>query len=199
MPSNWVRLNYLPSCFAFFIILFLLAESERTRSQLRARNDDLKHAKENLDLQSLELQKWASIQVNYDAQLQSLQEELQAAQMTNAELDEQKQENLMLKETIDRMRYEMDEMRNNIAGVASGGTVSAKGSVSRTLGMELGNRLKDMEWEDRDDDERVKELLEEESEEEDEDVIQTVITRTKRVSDLTFFPFRFVLIYVMSL
>ncbi|KAJ3483586.1 hypothetical protein NLI96_g6211 [Meripilus lineatus] len=157
-----------------------LAESERTRSQLRARNDDLKHAKENLDLQSLELQKWASIQVNYDAQLQSLQEELQAAQMTNAELDEQKQENLMLKETIDRMRYEMDEMRNNIAGVASGGTVSAKGSVSRTLGMELGNRLKDMEWEDRDDDERVKELLEEESEEEDEDVIQTVITRTKR-------------------
>lgn len=137
-------------------------------------------------MQALELQKWSIVQQNYDAQIQALQEELTNAQVANAELDEQKQENLMLKETIDRMRFDMDEMRTNLVSANHGGA-SARGSLSKSLGAEMQNMMGGMgsgwgmDQEDVDDDERVKEILEVDDDTEGEDVIQTIITRTKRV------------------
>lgn len=92
----------------------------------------------------------------------------------------------MLKETIDRMRFEMDEMRNlSVMGAGTGsGSGSARGSVSKSLGAELLGKMGaqwgmdaeeeeeglDFEGEDRQD-----------TEGEEEDVIQTIITRKKRV------------------
>jgi hypothetical protein len=118
---------------------------------------------------------------------------------------------LMLKETIDRMRFEMDGMRAGAAlglplGNASTATVN---SLSKTLGAELMGK---MEWDEGDgegeDDKQGEEeegveqdrSLDLESEgnesvtvfeadEDEDDVIQTIITRKKRVR------FAFPLIY----
>lgn len=101
----------------------------------------------------------------------------------------------MLKETIDRMRFEMDELRTAVVGGGGSGAPSIKGSVSRSLGAEL-LKMNSGEW-DRDQghvEEHEHDPLyhgheheedvhsDEEETDEGEDVIQTIITRTKRVS-----------------
>lgn len=153
--------------------------------------------REQADGAAVEAQRWEILRQNFEAQITALHEELDNAQQTTAALDEQKQENLLLKETIDRMRFEMDEMRTNASatGAASGGSGSVRGSVSKSLGAELLSKMKqlgDEGWgvddEEQDDEgqsgdmEEVSELLDEEDDTESEDVIQTIITRTKRVS-----------------
>jgi hypothetical protein len=123
-------------------------------------------------------------------------------------LDEQKQENLLLKETIDRMRYEMDEMRAGAAlgllplGGANASTTTVN-SLSKTLGAELMGKMKwdeddgegedDKQGEEEGEVEEGKSLDSERSEgdesvtvfegddEDEDDVIQTIITRKKRV------------------
>ena len=108
----------------------------------------------------------------------------------HTELDEQKQENLLLKETIDRLRFEMDEMRASATVAVPGagsGTSSAANTMSKSLGAELAGKMRWM-----DEDEGAEDLssdtstaVEDEDEtagEEEEDVIQTIITKRKRVS-----------------
>lgn len=172
-------------------------ESERYRETLRRRDEQIKLMREQADGAAVEAQRWEILRQNFEAQITALHEELDNAQQTTAALDEQKQENLLLKETIDRMRFEMDEMRTNASatGAASGGSGSVRGSVSKSLGAELLSKMKqlgDEGWgvddEEQDDEgqsgdmEEVSELLDEEDDTESEDVIQTIITRTKRVS-----------------
>ncbi len=96
----------------------------------------------------------------------------------------------MLKETIDRMRFDMDELRNSAGALEKGGgsgTTSAHGSVSKSLGAELLSKLKDGKW-DLEDEEVVEEpssleieVTPEDDDTESEDYVQTIITRTKRV------------------
>lgn len=90
----------------------------------------------------------------------------------------------MLKETIDRMRYEMDEMRSLSAmGAGTGsGSGSVRGSVSKSLGAELLGKM-GAGWGMDDEDEDGLDLDDEnqDTEGEEEDVIQTIITRKKRV------------------
>jgi len=100
----------------------------------------------------------------------------------------------MLKETIDRMRYDMDEMRSNAANAALGGlsgSNSAANSVSKSLGAELLGKMKgrwgmEEEEEDAMEDEDSGELDAgpDGDSTEGEDVIQTIITRKKRVREL---------------
>lgn len=113
-----------------------------------------------------------------------LEAELSIAQQAHAQLDEQKQENMLLKETIDRMRFDMDEMRSNaIAATGGSGQSSAANSVSKSLGAELLGKMKggwgmDDEEEDSGDSSTI--VIDDEEDTESEDVIQTIITR-KRV------------------
>ncbi|KAF5359695.1 hypothetical protein D9756_003571 [Leucocoprinus leucothites] len=180
--------------------------SEKYRSDLRAREETIRTLREAASLHELESNKWAREQQSYEERIAHLEEELGVAQGVYVQLDEQKQENMLLKETIDRMRFEMDEMRANAAlglppgGGGAGG--SGPGSLSKTLGAELMGK---MQWEGEGDDEgaggqEVEESLDEGSslevpersedesvtaveddeDTEDEDVIQTIITRKKR-------------------
>lgn len=140
------------------------------------------------------------------------------AQGVYAQLDEQKQENLLLKETIDRMRFEMDEMRGSAAalgaggGGGGGGGTSAGNTISKSLGAELMGKLK---WEEEgsegeeDEDERDRSMetvsegegssvtaVEFDDEgDEDEDVIQTIITRKKRVSVLSHSKYSYAFVH----
>lgn len=138
-------------------------------------------------MQALEAQKYLREHDSYEDRLAQLEAELSHAQQAHAQLDEQKQENLMLKETIDRMRFEMDEMRNLGAGQGAGsGSGSATGSMSKSLGAELLGKMGGqwgMEEEEEEDalDLDSEDRQDTEGEEEEEDVIQTIITRKKRV------------------
>lgn len=95
----------------------------------------------------------------------------------------------MLKETIDRMRFDMDEMRaaSGIGG-ADAGRSSAPGTVSKSLGAELMSKMEGSQWslneeqEAAEEREVTRELEADDGEEtEGEDVVQTIITR-RRVS-----------------
>ncbi|KAG6917717.1 hypothetical protein DXG01_001368 [Tephrocybe rancida] len=164
--------------------------SERYRDELRQREETIRSMREAAGLHEVEREKSTKERESYEARIAHLEDELSIAQQAHAQLDEQKQENMLLKETIDRMRFDMDEMRNN-AVVATGGSgrSSVANTLSKSLGAELMGKMKGG-WgmDDAEDESAVEdELLDESSVEVDdgddtegEDVIQTIITRTKR-------------------
>ncbi|EIN10093.1 hypothetical protein PUNSTDRAFT_133858 [Punctularia strigosozonata HHB-11173 SS5] len=160
------------------------AESERYRNELRRRDQELKDYQDAAQLQQLENQKVARERTSYDERIAVLENELAIAQQAHAQLDEQKQENLMLKETIDRMRFDMDELRTTQqTGGGGSGSLSRQTSLSRTLGAELLGKMG--RWEEGADDEPEEEddktaVDDDGDETEGEDVVQTIITRTKR-------------------
>ncbi|KAH9945143.1 uncharacterized protein BXZ73DRAFT_38211 [Epithele typhae] len=174
---NGVQKQYSEQC----------AESERIRNQLRLRDQDIKDLQEAAHIQGVEAQKWMREQATYEERIQLLESDLAIALQAQAQLDEQKNENMLLKETIDRMRFDMDELRNMAHSDKGGGsgTASAHGSVSKSLGMELLNKMKDGKWELEEEDTDSEPSIEiegtpEEDDTESEDFVQTIITRTKR-------------------
>ena len=118
----------------------------------------------------------------YEERILLLERDLEVLSIAQAQLDEQKQQNLFLKETIDRVRYEMDEMRNAAPGnIAGSGLSSAANTISKSLGAELMGKMKfDMDS-DEDEGDTAVEDDKTEGEEEEEDVVQTIITKRKRV------------------
>ena len=150
------------------------------------REQEIQQLKDTHGLQALDLRKWEAEQEQWLSRLKGMEEELQAAQKAQAALDEQKQENMMLKETIDRLRFDMDEMRAHAgSGLSASGGASAKSTLSKSLGAEL-MKLQDAGWAKEEATPEGSTEPEQENEEdedsEDEDVVQTIITRTKRVS-----------------
>ncbi|KAI0707312.1 hypothetical protein C8Q76DRAFT_629087 [Earliella scabrosa] len=165
------------------------AESERYRNNLRRRDQEIKDFQDAANLHAVEAQKWLREQATYEERILVLEGELNVAQQAQAQLDEQKQENMMLKETIDRMRFDMDELRNSAHSLDKGGgsgTASAHGSVSKSLGAELLSKMKDGKWDMEEEEEEEEphsveiEVTPEDDETESEDYVQTIITRTKR-------------------
>ena len=126
----------------------------------------------------------------YEDRIALLERDLEVLSIAQAQLDEQKQQNLYLKETIDRVRYEMDEMRNAVPGNITGsGLSSGANTMSKSLGAELMGKMNfDMDTDDdlEDGDTAVGDEDKTEGEEEEEDVVQTIITKRKRVW-ITFF------------
>lgn len=167
--------------------------SEKYRDDLRRRDETIRTLRENTALHEIETAKWQKEHDTYEDRLAALQSELNLALQAHTQLDEQKQENLLLKETIDRMRYEMDEMRSATSiglGMVGSGASSAMNTLSKTLGAELMGKMKwgieeEGEQEGKDDlagdSSTVVEEEDDNTEGEDEDVIQTIITKRKRV------------------
>jgi hypothetical protein len=97
------------------------------------------------------------------------------ARQAESVLEVQKQENLQLKETIDRMRFDLDEARaaaangsgGHIRGVTAGS--SNGGTMSRNLGDELNRRLMDAEMQ-----------LPRQEEDDGESVVETIVTTQRR-------------------
>jgi hypothetical protein len=183
--------------------------SDKYRSDLRHRDQMISSLRETASLYQVEQEKWAIIERNYEERLAVIQRELDRAEEVGRELDEQKRENWALKETIDRMKYDMDELRQSLASginmsssTGPTGVATPSGSrdntVSKSLGAEL---LGKMRWgisgnepPPSDDEDAEREAAEEDDEEESriiekvlsgedteqEDVIQTIITRKKK-------------------
>ncbi|KAF4614089.1 hypothetical protein D9613_007473 [Agrocybe pediades] len=163
--------------------------SEKYRDDLRAREETIRSLRESLALYEIESGKWTKEHDRYEERIQQLEQELSTALEAHTQLDEQKQENMLLKETIDRMRFDMDEMRNNMGNLNAGGSSgqsSNANTISKSLGAELMGQWPLSPTEDRsvdDDDSEDGTVIEEEEttvEGDDEDVIQTIITKRKR-------------------
>jgi len=176
---------------------FILGQSEELRNILRRKDQEIKDHQDVAALQSIENSKWFKEHDAYEERVGFLEAELAVAQQAQASLDEQKQENLMLKETIDRMRFDMDELRNGLTNnAANNAASSAPNSVSKSLGAELLSKMRnDGGWlDDDDDDEEANTSLnsldigveDHDDDTEGEDVIQTIITRKKRVCVLSY-------------
>jgi hypothetical protein len=168
-----------------------VAVSEKYRDELRQREEQMRALRESASLQEVESLKYAKEQENYEARIVQLEADLSIAQQAHEQLDEQKHENMLLKETIDRMRFDMDEMRNAAVGgvvVGYGAPGSAPGSVSKSLGAEM---LGKMTWLGEEEGREVGEVDGEEEQDdtegEEEEEIQTIITRKKRVCFFLFF------------
>ncbi|KAK2459883.1 hypothetical protein APHAL10511_008083 [Amanita phalloides] len=170
------------------------AASEKYRDDLRIREEFIRTLREAATMHELEVGKWAREEQSYEDRIAHLETELGVAQQAHAQLDEQKQENLLLKETIDRMRFEMDEMRSGLQAGMQLGVVGLPGSGRSTISKSLGDELADkMKWEmgeeaneaSREGDEEEEDGLSFNSETAvdesgEEDVIETIITKRKR-------------------
>jgi hypothetical protein len=106
-----------------------------------------------------------------ESEVKRLEQDLRVARQAESHLEAQKQENLQLKETIDRMRFDLEEARSQNAahGHSRGATSSAAGTMSRNLGAEISRRLFEAE-----DNEIPKE--EEEGNATEDDYVETVVT-----------------------
>jgi hypothetical protein len=173
------------------------AEAERYRTQLRRRVEEAKDLQDAANLQALEIQKLTKEREDVDERTSALEEQLEAALSLQVLLEEQKQENMLLKETIDRMKYDMDEMRNKAqSGLRSGHSSTRDSmnslSMSRSLGAELAGKLADVwnmninDGQEEDDGDEGVDIDDEENGTEGEDVVETIITRKTRVSVLLF-------------
>lgn len=118
-----------------------------------------------------------------EAEIKRLETDLSTARQAEGFLETQKQENLQLKETIDRMRFDLDEARAAAsatlgAGGHTRGPTSSSGpaTLSRNLGDEIQRRLQD-----------AQQVREETVEEDGEEYVETVVTtQRKRVSKTSF-------------
>ncbi|ORX33969.1 hypothetical protein BD324DRAFT_643657 [Kockovaella imperatae] len=154
----------------------LLEQSKESRASMQKMYDS------QCEIRTLEetAQEHEADEAKYTGEIQSLemevkrmQSDLESARRAESVLEVQKQENLQLKETIDRMRFDLDEARAaaanalRVGGHAKIGTSSSGApTLSRNLGDEINRRLADG-------------LVTAEQEDEDE-VVETVVTRRQR-------------------
>ncbi|THH10043.1 hypothetical protein EW145_g1587 [Phellinidium pouzarii] len=160
-------------------------EAENLRNTLRTRDQQVRESGDKITLHGLEINKWQQQQDQMEQHAQHLEAQLVAAREAQTELDEQKQENMLLKETIDRMRFDMDELRIKADGSipVGSGRDSIHGSIGKSLGVEL-QRING-KWPgeadtDEDDTTAVSDGGSGSADTEGEDVVQTIITRRKK-------------------
>lgn len=153
-------------------------KSSSYRDELRQRDFEISTGKSKADQAEYEHHRLRQDIQAQEARSAQLEADIKQANMLYAQLEEQKQENLVLKETIDRLRMELEEARNNPLEAPLTNPPSRGSTITRSLGAELGNLFNGPD-----------EDLSEESQEEEEsttavdsdgeDVIQTVITRRR--------------------
>ncbi|KZV67327.1 hypothetical protein PENSPDRAFT_688229 [Peniophora sp. CONT] len=161
-----------------------LAESEALRNQMRRKDEQLRDVAGQYNLMELEQTKWAKEREQYEDRIGMLERDIEVAQDTQRSLDDQKHENMNLKETIDRLRFDLDELRTGQhGGTSQAGNSSVPGSVSKSLGAELLSKMQDGEDWIQDDEAHsttIQDIQVEAESSDDEDVIQTIITRKKK-------------------
>lgn len=116
-----------------------VGESEKLRTQLNLKEEELRYAHQSIRSHASDLRKWESDRQLHEDVIKKLNLELHELQSTREILEEQKQANLELKATIDKLKFELEEQRARYAGssVADSRPTSVAGSLSKSLGAEL--------------------------------------------------------------
>jgi hypothetical protein len=133
---------------------------------------------------------WAREREALEHSIESLEVELSATRHASNELDEQKQENLLLKETIDRLRFDLDALRAGMTSHVQGQS-QGHGSLSRSLANEFKQGFERREREEREreqeEQEAEAEVIVEDVEGSEDGYIETTITTSrKRVCPVLF-------------
>ncbi|KAJ4491322.1 hypothetical protein C8J55DRAFT_469380 [Lentinula edodes] len=170
--------------------------SERYRGDLRTREDHIRSLQDQAGLHDIEIGKMTEREREWEDRVLKLEREVEEAREGCAELVRQKTENLGLKETIDRLRFEMDDMRSGMGnglgtiGMPGSGLNSRNNTISKSLGAELQSQLEREEREraergdfgDDDDTEGEDTVVEEIVDDNDDEgnFVTTIIKRTRR-------------------
>ncbi|KAG9099085.1 hypothetical protein FS749_002156 [Ceratobasidium sp. UAMH 11750] len=167
-------------------------ETERMRNLLRRKEQEMKEADDRAYVHEGEVQKWAREREALEHSMESLEVELNITRQAANELDEQKQENLLLKETIDRMRFDLDALR---AGMGPAATHEGQGTLSRSLANEIreGFERREREKEEAHDADEVDGVVVEHQDgegSEDGYIETTITTSRKRVGTRSKQPIR---------
>lgn len=152
-------------------------ESERYRNTLRAKDEEIKGLVSMLERSTSTEEKKDQDRLATELRVSQLEEELVAMREAEGNLDLQKAENMLLKETIDRLRYELDEMSNAASGPGTGPS-SIAGTISKSLGAEFARNIQDHFVTNQSEDEGI--VGGDSGDETEGEEIQTIITR-KRV------------------
>ncbi|QRW03838.1 hypothetical protein RhiLY_02837 [Ceratobasidium sp. AG-Ba] len=157
------------------------AETERMRNLLRRKEQELKEADDRAFSHEGEVQKWGREREALENSMETLETELAITRQAVNELDEQKQENLLLKETIDRMRFDLDALR---AGMGPSSAQEGQGTLSRSLANEIraGFERREREREEAQDEDEVEGVVVEhhDGEGSDDGYIETTITTSRK-------------------
>ncbi|KZT01531.1 uncharacterized protein LAESUDRAFT_731104 [Laetiporus sulphureus 93-53] len=162
------------------------AEAERYRDSLRLKDREVRTLRETIALQTVENNKMLHDIATAEDRINVLENKLVSASHTASQLSDQKNENLLLKETIDRLRFDIDELRNSTtnSNFLSGAGGTAQSDSAKTLGSEMDRAEEQAKAaEDVNEEAEVSAqltLTEEQEDEDDEDFVETIITRTKR-------------------
>ncbi|KAH9806691.1 hypothetical protein DFH28DRAFT_1168677 [Melampsora americana] len=117
-----------------------LSELDKHRSQLRSRDEEMRYATQAIQNHESDHRKWESERKFMDEHIQKMTLERNAMQHATKILEEQKQANIELKSTIDRLKHELDEQRTiNSSSSALG---SRPNSIAGTVGPSFGDELK---------------------------------------------------------
>ncbi|WVR04714.1 hypothetical protein IAU60_001725 [Kwoniella sp. DSM 27419] len=126
-------------------------EAQRLRDLLRDRDEEIRGLEESLQTHTADEEKLSREVHALEAEVKRLESDISVAREAESHLERQKQENLALKETIDRMRFDLEEARAvAVTTGRSGHTAAASGSsgmptLSRNLGNEISRRLMEAE------------------------------------------------------
>ncbi|KAG9124068.1 hypothetical protein FRC07_012979 [Ceratobasidium sp. 392] len=139
---------------------------------------------EHSDDEDMTRRYWAREREALENSIETLEVELGVTRQAVNELDEQKQENLLLKETIDRMRFDLDALR---AGMGPAAVPEGQGTLSRSLANEIreGFERREREREEARDAEEVDGVVVEQQDGEgsEDGYIETTVTTRKRVGN----------------
>ncbi|CEQ38867.1 SPOSA6832_00319, partial [Sporobolomyces salmonicolor] len=173
-----MKRNYTTTC----------EEAERLRALVAETRRENRAAEEAMQNHALQVQQFDRDRELLQQAITKLEEDLLVARRAQDSLDDQKQENLMLKETIDRLRFDLDEMRvasrksgsldNGSPGDPNSPAKSLAASISKSLGREIANRM--AEQEEESDSEEGDET--EEEDEEVDDIIDDIIKKRGKTS-----------------
>ncbi|KAG0145701.1 hypothetical protein CROQUDRAFT_658362 [Cronartium quercuum f. sp. fusiforme G11] len=131
-----------------------ISELDKLRSMLRTRDEELRYANTSLQAHSSDLRKWEEERKLVDEHVQKLQNERDMLKDAAVILEQQKQANIELQSTLDRVKHELDESRamNQSSSMIGSRPTSIAGSVSQSFGEELKKVIASGEYDDDGDD-----------------------------------------------
>ena len=161
-----------------------LTEADNLRALVAETRRDNRQAEDLVQTHAAQVQQLEEDNGLLQQAVTKLEADLLEAKSLQDELDAQKQDNLSLKETIDRLRFDLDEIHSTSkkASILAGGGADSpadKLTASKSLGRELAQKLAEGNGAD----EESGASQDEESGEEDEDI---VVTTTRRVVSICF-------------
>lgn len=156
-----------------------MAESEKYRDALRQKDDEIKEMSRLTSRNAQDAEQRDQVRLATETRVTQLEEELIEMRKAEGNLDLQKAENLLLKETIDRLRFELDEITNNATSGSLSVPTSHAGTMSKSLGAEIFRTESNIfDLEEGDTETAIDEHSDRSGDGEEE--IQTIIRRTRR-------------------